>query len=134
MSIDRESQTINVVDRTGAGQRNSGRSAKVAAIRAAAAAGAFSDRATAGPDFTVHIEVWLRLDQTEIACQVVRPDESTTSLDINSASMRGGQREVAGYLISLGCKPVARWATTHTWDDEPTETMRRFSVPAGVQI
>ena len=46
------------------------------------------------------LEVWLRQDEAEITCTVVRDDESTYELDVDSLSMRGAQREMTGYFIA----------------------------------
>ena len=55
------------------------------------------------------IEVWLTQRNIEITCQVVHEDESTEQLGVDSVSMRGAQREITGYLISLGYQPAGRW-------------------------
>ena len=55
------------------------------------------------------IEVWLRQPNIEITCTVVREDESTRSVEVDSLSLRGAQREITGWLIGLGYEPVGRW-------------------------
>jgi hypothetical protein len=43
--------------------------------------------------------------------------------------MRGGQREITGWLIKQGYKPDGRWVTEEEADDVdygPSETWRRF--------
>jgi hypothetical protein len=69
------------------------------------------------------IEVWLTQDNMEISCRIVFNDETVTEPDVRSISMRGAQREVTGWLISVGYEPVARWVVE---DDHGFETMRRF--------
>lgn len=56
---------------------------------------------SAGP-----IEVWLRQDDEEIICTVVREDESTYELDVDALSMRGAQREMTGYFIEQSYEPA----------------------------
>jgi len=72
------------------------------------------------------IEVWLRQRNMEVSCTVVAEDETTQNLDVDSLSMRGAEREMTGWLISQGYKPVGRWQTE---DDGGQEVSRRF-VPA----
>jgi hypothetical protein len=77
------------------------------------------------------IEVWLRQDNMQINCMVVHEDETTHSLEIDSLSMRGAQREITGWLISDGYEPVGRWQVEH--DDsamQAAETVRRFKLAA----
>jgi hypothetical protein len=79
------------------------------------------------------IEVWLRVpqDRLSIDCTVVREDESGTGLSIDSASMRGAQREITTYLIEQGYKPAGRWVTEDsTHDSIPADTWRRFKLEA----
>jgi hypothetical protein len=67
----------------------------------------------------------------EITCTVVREDESTYEIDVDSLSMRGAQREITGWLISDGYEPVGRWQVEH--DDgamQAAETVRRFKLAA----
>jgi len=67
-----------------------------------------------------------------IACTVVREDESTTSLDVDSLSVRGAQREITGWLISQGYVPAGRWTQEFAAqpevyiDAEPAEYVRQF--------
>lgn len=63
------------------------------------------DEAPASP-----IEVWLSRANLEIRCTIVHEDESTEAVEVDSLSMRGAQREITGWLISRGYKPVGRWA------------------------
>lgn len=73
------------------------------------------------------VEIWLAQKNLEITCTVVREDETTTSLDVDSLSMRGGQREITGWLLSQGYKPAGRWETEAADSDGTAiETVRRF--------
>ena len=75
------------------------------------------------------VEVWLSKPHIEIKCRIVHEDESTEEPSVESLSMRGAQREITGWLVSLGYAPVGRWETE--WSHEGTgqqETMRRFRV------
>lgn len=72
------------------------------------------------------IEVWLSKKNIQVTCTVALDDESTQPQDIQSLSMRGAQREITGWLISLGWEPVLRWEITDQGDGEHLETMRRF--------
>lgn len=78
------------------------------------------------------IEVWLRQDDGEVVCTVVRDDESTYELDVDALSMRGAQREMTGYFIDEGYEPVGEWQVEVVGADGPAETARRFR-PAGHQ-
>jgi hypothetical protein len=71
------------------------------------------------------IEVWLTQENMEVACMVVREDESTDVLDVLSLSMRGAQREITGNLIDVGYKPDGRWV-----QEADGETWRRFRLAA----
>lgn len=79
------------------------------------------------------IEVWLRQDDDEIACTVVRDDESTYELDVDALSMRGAQREMTGYFIDEGYEPVGDWQVEVDGRDGPAETARRFRSTGLVQ-
>lgn len=78
------------------------------------------------------IEVWLSKKNIEVTCMVVHEDESTISLDVDSLSMRGAQREMTAWLINKGYKPVGRWETEASTkdkygdDDVAIETVRTF--------
>jgi hypothetical protein len=58
------------------------------------------------------IEVWLRKANIQVTCTVVREDESTQELSVDSLSMRGAEREMTGHFIRQGYTPVGRWETT----------------------
>ena len=80
------------------------------------------------------IEVWLSKPNIEITCTVVRDDETTTRLDIDSLSMRGAQREITGWLIRQGYTPAGRWDyETDTADDEGSECVRQFKPGDGAE-
>jgi hypothetical protein len=79
------------------------------------------------------IEVWLSRANTEIICTVVREDESTSTHEVNSRSMRGAQREMTGYFIAHGYTPVGVWEIEADRDDgaggkEAVETSRKFKL------
>jgi hypothetical protein len=73
------------------------------------------------------IEVWLSQKNLQVTCMVVYEDESTTNLGVDALSIRGGEREMTGYLISQGYKPVGRWQTEESSGyDDRGEVSRRF--------
>lgn len=74
------------------------------------------------------IEVWLSQKNMQVLCTVVREDESTYTLDVDSLSMRGAQREITGYLIGEGYTPVGRWEDQADKDDTVAEAVRRFKL------
>jgi hypothetical protein len=77
------------------------------------------------------IEVWLSQVNLQVTCRVVAEDESTRELHVDSLSMRGAQREVTGYLIGLGLKPVGRWEIEQVdGNGDALETVRKFR-PSG---
>lgn len=75
------------------------------------------------------IEVWLTQNNMEVRCMIVREDETTRYLDVDSLSMRGAQREITSQMIADGYKPVGRWVS-ELQDDEgqDRETYRRFKL------
>ena len=73
------------------------------------------------------IEVWLSQANMTVTCTVVREDESTEQLAVDSLSMRGAQREITGYLIGLGYSPVGRWEAA---EPETPEVSRQFKAAA----
>ncbi len=76
------------------------------------------------------IEVWLTLRDGGfgVNCMVVRDDESTTQLDIDSLTMRGAEREITGWLLGNGYKAAGRWETMkEDRDENDLEAMRRFA-------
>ncbi|WP_156764831.1 hypothetical protein [Mycobacterium sp. 1081908.1] len=83
-------------------------------------------------DASGSLEVWLRQDDEEIVCTVVRDDESTYELDVDALSMRGAQREMTGYFIDEGYEPAGPWQDEVAGHDGPAETARRFR-PAALQ-
>jgi hypothetical protein len=74
------------------------------------------------------IEVWLRQTNMQVTGTVVYEDEHTRDLEPESLSMRGAQREVTGWFIGDGYKPVGRWQTERDGDTkgQPLEVSRRF--------
>jgi hypothetical protein len=85
---------------------------------------------------TEPIEVWLTVADLKVTCLVVRSDESIQSLDVDSLSLRGGQREITGVLISWGYEPVGRWEYTAGENDEDRygETVRQFRPAKKAQV
>lgn len=70
------------------------------------------------------IEVWLRQDNMKVHCWIVYEDERTDEdIPISSLSMRGGQREITGYLLAEGYEAVGRWSAE---DEHGAETSRKF--------
>ena len=79
------------------------------------------------------IEVWLSRKSTGMTCTVVTGDERTSTLNVNSLSMRGAQREMTGYLIARGYSPVGDWEVEAAGDAGPggvdaVETSRQFKL------
>ena len=70
------------------------------------------------------IEVWLRQDNMKVHCWIVYEDERTDEdILVSSLSMRGGQREITGYLLAEGYEAVGRWSAE---DEHGAETSRKF--------
>jgi len=78
------------------------------------------------------IEVWLSQANIEVTCMIVNEDETTKTLQVDTLSMRGAQREITGYLIGQGYKPDGRWETVQMDSGDARETMRRFRPPSDV--
>jgi len=79
------------------------------------------------------IEVWLSQGKTDITCTVVLEDESTSTLDVSSRSMRGAQAEMTGYLLAHGYTPVGSWEVEADSDNGDggkvaVETSRKFKL------
>jgi hypothetical protein len=79
------------------------------------------------------IEVWLSRANTGFTCTVVLENEKTSTLDVNSLSMRGAQREITGYLIERGYTPVGDWEVEAASDDgnggkDTVESSRTFKL------
>jgi hypothetical protein len=72
------------------------------------------------------VEVWLTKTNIEVACMVVREDESITDLEVRSLSMRGAQREMTGWLMSWGYVAAGRWAPQTSTGAEVEEYVRTF--------
>ncbi len=77
-------------------------------------------------DHTTPIEVFLTQNNLEVACLVAFEDESTTSLDVDSLSLRGAQREITGWLIDREYEPVGRWVQESDIERDAVETSRKF--------
>ena len=81
------------------------------------------------------LEIWLRQENLAVYCTVVHEDESTSSLSIDSLSMRGAQREITGYMIQMGRQPDGRWVDEVDGEQadeaKADETMRRFKAKRG---
>ena len=93
----------------------------------------FSESQTSRTPLPSPIEVWLSQKNMEITCTVVLEDERTSSLDVNSLSMRGAQREITGHLIANGYSPVGRWEVEAGSDNgsggkDAVETSRKFKL------
>jgi hypothetical protein len=79
------------------------------------------------------IEVWLSRTNMEITCTVVLEDERTSTLDVNSRSIRGAEREITGYLIAHGYTPVGDWDAEADGDNgnggkQTVEASRKFKL------
>ena len=74
------------------------------------------------------VEVWLTQRNLEVTCRVVNEDESVEGLTVDSLSMRGAQREITGWFIDQGYRPVGRWTSYVDGDTgEGLESSRRFA-------
>jgi hypothetical protein len=84
------------------------------------------------------IEVWLSKNNLEVTCRMVREDETTATLDVDSLSMRGAQREITGWLISQGYTPAGRWEIEETASGIESlgtiECVRHFKAPNGAAV
>lgn len=63
----------------------------------------------------------------DMAARRVNVDETVEELTVDTLSVRGAQREMTGWMISQGYKPLGRWETLQ--DDEQgeyVETSRTF--------
>jgi hypothetical protein len=79
------------------------------------------------------IEVWLSQASMKVRCTVVLEDETTSTLDVNSLSMRGAQKEMTGYLIEHGYTPIGDWEVEADSDNgdggrETVEASRKFKL------
>jgi hypothetical protein len=74
-------------------------------------------------DKTGPIEVCLNQPHFTVTCRVVHEDETTQTLDVESLSLRGAEREMTGWFMSMGYKPVGRWKAV---EGSATEVARRF--------
>jgi hypothetical protein len=77
------------------------------------------------------IEVWLTQRNMEVTCRIVHEDETVETVDVDSLSMRGAQREITGWLIGDGFKAIGRWTVEHSDINGPAETVRRFAPADG---
>jgi hypothetical protein len=63
----------------------------------------------------------------EISCTLVFEDESASSLEVASVSVRGAQREITGMLVGdHGYVPAGRWSDDGQDDDGYSEWSRAF--------
>ena len=74
-------------------------------------------------DKTGPIEVCLNQPHFTVTCRVVHEDETTQTLDVESLSLRGAEREMTGWFISQGYRPVRRWKAV---EGGTTEVTRLF--------
>lgn len=88
-----------------------------------------TNEATATTTKTTTVEVWLRTGTTGIWGEIIKPDESGETQDIDSRSMNGAQREITSYLISQGYAPVGRWKIEDGESGLTTECSRTFRPP-----
>ena len=91
---------------------------------------AMDSKGTSGTKTARTREIWLtqQANGMGLSCMIVEEDESARAHEIESLSMRGGQREVTGLLKDEGWEPVGRWTAE---DEEGLETMRAFRKPGG---
>jgi hypothetical protein len=74
------------------------------------------------------------MDGLKVICSVVNLDESVYRRDVESLSLRGAQREVAGFWIGNGFKPERDWVVEAVdGSGVAAETWRRFNPPDGGQ-
>lgn len=80
------------------------------------------------------VEIWLSKANIEITCTMVREDETTEPLKVNSLSMRGAQREITGWLMEQGYDPAGRWdIEADHGRGEVTECVRLFKPGVGAE-
>ncbi|HUF99715.1 MAG TPA: hypothetical protein VMM60_16430 [Ilumatobacter sp.] len=72
------------------------------------------------------IEVYVTFvrNEMQVRYRVVKFDESTHEGECDSASIRGAQREVTGWLIAEGYAPAGRWQADDGTED--VESYRLF--------
>lgn len=70
------------------------------------------------------VEIRLTKRNLKVVCIVVHEDENTETLEVDSISMRGAQREMTGHLLKLGYRPASRWESDD--DSAGAETYRVF--------
>jgi hypothetical protein len=93
----------------------------------------FSDSALYRTPLPSPIDVWLSQGKMGITCTVVLEDERTSTLDVNSRSIPGAEREITGYLIAHGYTPMGNWEVQAVGDNgdggsNPVETSRKFKL------
>jgi hypothetical protein len=93
----------------------------------------FDDSARNRTPLPSPIEVWLSRTPAGVTCTVVLEDESTSTLDVSSRSIRGAQAEMTGYLISRGYTPIGSWDVEADTDNGSggrvaVESARRFKL------
>jgi hypothetical protein len=69
------------------------------------------------------IQVRLTKRRMRVRCLVTDETEVTDELDVDSMIMRGAMREITGYRLANGFRPVGQWAAE---DEDGTEYVRRF--------
>ena len=62
----------------------------------------------------------------------VREDETTETIDVDSLSMRGAQREMTGWYLKRGYVPVGRWEAAGPAGN--SETFRRFKLAGRLDV
>jgi hypothetical protein len=74
------------------------------------------------------VEVFLSQRNMQVYCTVAYEDEHTDSLSVEALSIRGAQREMTGWFIDQGYKPVGRWETEQEdGNGVLVEVSRRFA-------
>jgi transcriptional regulator with XRE-family HTH domain len=71
-------------------------------------------------------EVWLRSDGPRFTAMFVHADESTSSRPVAHKTGAAAQREITGFLVQRGYRPVSGWVSVGT-----TESTRKFSKTEG---
>ncbi len=71
-------------------------------------------------------EVWLRVDGTKFTAMFVHVDESTSSRPVAHRTGAAAQREITGYLVQRGYRPVSGWVSVSA-----TESTRKFQKTEG---
>lgn len=72
------------------------------------------------------VEIIITRKGMRISADEFDAEEVGVSLDVNSLSVRGAQREVTAEKLAAGFRPLGRWETLAEDGDDYVETARLF--------